>query len=142
MPPSVEISLTDLPKSEGAMAPPAPPGTTGLQFIVGQCAHFIPYPELSHNTFKHQDPLFGEGYFSQIRYLFSQFHLLVSKAIARMPYCQGKLRSKLPWEYDITIKGIKLQYKNNIIYTIGQLHFFMVVFSSFVMDVGWVSRLS
>ena len=28
--PLVEIGLTDLPKSEGAMAPPAPPGTTGL----------------------------------------------------------------------------------------------------------------
>ena len=31
LPPLVEIGLTDLPKSEGAMAPPAPPGTTGLQ---------------------------------------------------------------------------------------------------------------
>ena len=30
-PPSlVDIKLTDLPKSGGAMAPPAPPGTTGL----------------------------------------------------------------------------------------------------------------
>ena len=29
--PSVEIGLTDLPKSGGAMAPPAPPGTTGLK---------------------------------------------------------------------------------------------------------------
>ena len=28
--PSVEIGLTDLPKSGGAMAPPASPGTTGL----------------------------------------------------------------------------------------------------------------
>ena len=28
--PLVEIGLTDLPKSGGAMAPPAPPGTTGL----------------------------------------------------------------------------------------------------------------
>ena len=31
-PPLVEIGLTDLPKSGGAMALPAPPGTTGLQF--------------------------------------------------------------------------------------------------------------
>ena len=30
LPPLVEIGLTDLPKYEGAMAPPAPPGTTGL----------------------------------------------------------------------------------------------------------------
>ena len=29
-PPLVVIGLTDLPKSGGAMAPPAPPGTTGL----------------------------------------------------------------------------------------------------------------
>ena len=29
LPPLVEIGLTDLPKSVGAMAPPAPPGTTG-----------------------------------------------------------------------------------------------------------------
>ena len=29
-PPLVEIGLTDLPKFGGAMAPPAPPGTTGL----------------------------------------------------------------------------------------------------------------
>ena len=28
--PLVEIGLTDLPKSGGDMAPPAPPGTTGL----------------------------------------------------------------------------------------------------------------
>ena len=28
----VEIGLTDLPKSGGTMAPPAPPGTTGLVF--------------------------------------------------------------------------------------------------------------
>ena len=28
--PLVEIGLTDLPKSGGTMAPPAPPGTTGL----------------------------------------------------------------------------------------------------------------
>ena len=33
LPPSplVEIGLTDLPKNGGAMAPPAPPGTTGLK---------------------------------------------------------------------------------------------------------------
>ena len=31
LPPLVEIGLTDLPKSGGAMAPPAPPGTTGLR---------------------------------------------------------------------------------------------------------------
>ena len=30
LPPLVEIGLTDLPKFGGAMAPPAPPGTTGL----------------------------------------------------------------------------------------------------------------
>ena len=30
LPPLVEIGLTDLPKSGVAMAPPAPPGTTGL----------------------------------------------------------------------------------------------------------------
>ena len=31
LPPALfEIGLTDLPKSGGAMAPPAPPGTTGL----------------------------------------------------------------------------------------------------------------
>ena len=30
LPPLVEIGLTDLPKIGGAMAPPAPPGTTGL----------------------------------------------------------------------------------------------------------------
>ena len=30
LPPLVEIGLTDLPKSGGAMAPPAPPGTTPL----------------------------------------------------------------------------------------------------------------
>ena len=30
LPPLLEIGLTDLPKSGGAMAPPVPPGTTGL----------------------------------------------------------------------------------------------------------------
>ena len=30
LPPLVEIGLTDLPKSGGAMATPEPPGTTGL----------------------------------------------------------------------------------------------------------------
>ena len=34
LPPLVEIGLTDLPKFGGAMAPPAPPGTTGLQVCV------------------------------------------------------------------------------------------------------------
>ena len=34
LPPLVEIGLTDLPKSGGAMAPPAPPGTTGLVFEI------------------------------------------------------------------------------------------------------------
>ena len=34
LPPSVEIGLTDLPKSGGAMAPPAPPGTTPLYSAV------------------------------------------------------------------------------------------------------------
>ena len=33
VPPLVEIGLTDLLKSGGAMAPPAPPGTTGLNCI-------------------------------------------------------------------------------------------------------------
>ena len=33
-PPLVQIGLTDLPKSGGAMAPPAPPGTTGLYILV------------------------------------------------------------------------------------------------------------
>ena len=33
-PPLVEIGLTDLPKSGVAMAPPAPPGTTGLLDII------------------------------------------------------------------------------------------------------------
>ena len=32
LPPLVEIGLTDLPKFGGAMAPPAPPGTTGLVY--------------------------------------------------------------------------------------------------------------
>ena len=32
LPPLVEIGLTDLPKFGGAMAPPAPPGTTGLLY--------------------------------------------------------------------------------------------------------------
>ena len=32
--PLVEIGLTDLPKSGGAMAPPAPPGTTGLLMYI------------------------------------------------------------------------------------------------------------
>ena len=31
LPPLVEIGLTDLPKFGGAMAPPAPPGTTSLR---------------------------------------------------------------------------------------------------------------
>ena len=31
LPPLVEIGLTNLPKSGGALAPPVPPGTTGLQ---------------------------------------------------------------------------------------------------------------
>ena len=34
LPPLVEIGLNDLPKSGGAMAPPATPGTTGLLFNV------------------------------------------------------------------------------------------------------------
>ena len=36
--PLVEIGLTDLPKSGGAMVPPTPPGTTGLvspNFLAG-----------------------------------------------------------------------------------------------------------
>ena len=35
LPPFVEIGLTDLPKFVGAMAPPAPPGTTGLHLSTG-----------------------------------------------------------------------------------------------------------
>ena len=35
LPPALfEIGLTDLPKSGGAMAPPAPPGTTPLTYTV------------------------------------------------------------------------------------------------------------
>ena len=34
LPPLVEIGLTDLPKSGGVMAPPAPPGTTGLNYVI------------------------------------------------------------------------------------------------------------
>ena len=34
LPPLVEIGLTDRPKIGGAMAPPAPPGTTGLLYLV------------------------------------------------------------------------------------------------------------
>ena len=33
LPPLFEIGLTDLPKSGGAMALPAPPGTTGLLYM-------------------------------------------------------------------------------------------------------------
>ena len=33
VPPLVEIGLNDPPKSGGSMAPPAPPGTTGLRII-------------------------------------------------------------------------------------------------------------
>ena len=33
-PPLLEIGLTDMPKFEGAMAPPAPPGTTPLLCVV------------------------------------------------------------------------------------------------------------
>ena len=46
LPPSplVEIGLTYLPKSEGAMAPPAPPGTTAAGLI------YIPYA-------RHYNPL-------------------------------------------------------------------------------------
>ena len=38
LPPFVEIGLTDLPKFEGAMAPPAPPGTIGL--LCGREAYY------------------------------------------------------------------------------------------------------
>ena len=34
LPPLVEIGLTDLPKSGGAMVPPAFPGTLSLEYIV------------------------------------------------------------------------------------------------------------
>ena len=36
MSPLVEIGLTDLPKSGGAMAPPAPPVTTGLRWCAAR----------------------------------------------------------------------------------------------------------
>ena len=43
LPHLVEIGLTDLQKSGGAMAPPAPPGTTGLNYVVGDIRRlFIP----------------------------------------------------------------------------------------------------
>ena len=35
LPPLVKIRLTDLPKFGGAMVPPVPPGTTGLQSVIG-----------------------------------------------------------------------------------------------------------
>ena len=38
LPPLVEIGLTDVPKSGGAMASPAPPGTTGLHGCYTECA--------------------------------------------------------------------------------------------------------
>ena len=64
LPPLVEIGLTDLPKSGGAMTPPAPPGTTGLEAVevlrfyaslyIAQCEldrqfHFprLPYKDLT-----------------------------------------------------------------------------------------------
>ena len=34
VPPLVEIGLTDLPKSGGARAPPAPPLATGLNYVM------------------------------------------------------------------------------------------------------------
>ena len=39
LPPQVEIGLTDLPKSGGTMAPPAPPGTTPLYTSPSQPLH-------------------------------------------------------------------------------------------------------
>ena len=40
LPPLVEIGLTDLPKFGGAMAPPAPPGTTGLSLFKKQLKRY------------------------------------------------------------------------------------------------------
>ena len=43
LPHLVEIGLTDLQKSGSALAPPAPPGTTGLNYVVGDIRRlFIP----------------------------------------------------------------------------------------------------
>ena len=39
VPPLVEIGLTDLPKSGGTMAPLAPPGTTGLHYVIAELRH-------------------------------------------------------------------------------------------------------
>ena len=39
LPPLVDIGLTVLPKSGGAMASPAPPGTTGLEIGIVPTSH-------------------------------------------------------------------------------------------------------
>ena len=44
LPPLVEIGLTDLPKFGGAMAPPAPPGTTGLRTYRLKMIAMIEFP--------------------------------------------------------------------------------------------------
>ena len=41
LPPLVEIGLTDLPTSGGAMAPPAPPGMTPLQYVVNNGQNMV-----------------------------------------------------------------------------------------------------
>ena len=41
MPPLVEIGLTDLSKSGGAQAPPAPPLATGLRYFLKMCPIFV-----------------------------------------------------------------------------------------------------
>ena len=57
LPPLGEIGLTDLQKSGGAMAPPAPPGTTGLP----NC-HTHQYVFISvHLVNRTYYILFGEG---------------------------------------------------------------------------------
>ena len=48
LPPLVEIGLTDLPKFGGAMASPAPPGTTGLYLFTMA----IPVVEFSRKGYK------------------------------------------------------------------------------------------
>ena len=52
LPPLVEIGLTDLPKNGGAMAPPAPPGTTGLGVASGLAVlrHIRPNPQIQSGS--------------------------------------------------------------------------------------------
>ena len=48
----LEIGLTDLPKNGGAMAPPAPPGTTGLGVASGLAVlrHIRPNPQIQSGS--------------------------------------------------------------------------------------------